>query len=102
MQGDRGLDPLDDKHLQSAPHPSDSFVAVAPVDDQLGDKRVVIRRGDGGGIRPPNDNPPPPPPELERPGAPPPGGERGPGLRLYSAPHAVARKNPPALPLLPP
>ena len=46
MQGYRGLDPLDDKHLQSAPHPSDSFVAVAPVDDQLGDKRVVIRRDD--------------------------------------------------------
>src|SRR5579862_2261732 len=44
MQRDRRLDPLDDRHLERSLHPCDRLGAVAAMDNDLGDHRVVIRR----------------------------------------------------------
>ena len=51
MERDRRLDALDDGHLERAPHPRDRFLAVAPVHDDLGDQRIVVRRNGALGVR---------------------------------------------------
>ena len=54
MQGNRGVDALDDEHFQGARHAGDGFGAVLAAHDQLGDQRVVVGRDDalgvGGGV----------------------------------------------------
>ena len=40
------LDALDDEEVERPPHAGDRLLAVAAVDDQLGDQRVVVRRDD--------------------------------------------------------
>src|ERR1700730_16346324 len=42
LQRDRGLDALDDEHLQGALHAADGLGTVPPLDDQLGNHRVVV------------------------------------------------------------
>ena len=42
--GMRRLDALDHRHLQRAAHPRDGLLAIAPVDDDLRDQRIVVRR----------------------------------------------------------
>ena len=50
MQGDGSLDAFDDEHLKRSLHPADGFRAVTPLNDQLGDQRIVVRRDDSIGI----------------------------------------------------
>ena len=50
VQRDRRLDAFDDEHLESPLHAANRFGAVAPLDDQLCDHRIVVRRNDGIGI----------------------------------------------------
>ena len=45
------LMPFDDRHLERALHPRDRFLAVAAVDDDLRDHRVVVRRDRAIGVR---------------------------------------------------
>src|SRR5690606_2052790 len=42
MEGNGGLDPVDDKFLQSPLHPDDDFFPRLPADDQLGDHGVIV------------------------------------------------------------
>src|ERR1700680_4168693 len=46
MQRDRGVNPFDDKHLQSAAHACDRLGPILSVRDQLGNQRIVVRRND--------------------------------------------------------
>ena len=44
VQGDGGLDPLDDQLVEGPPHPGDGLGRVGGVDDQLAQQRVVVGR----------------------------------------------------------
>src|SRR5204863_10217079 len=50
VQRDRGLAAIDDEHLERPIHAADSFGAVASLDDQLCNHRIVVRRNDRVGI----------------------------------------------------
>ena len=50
VQRERGLDALDDEHLQGPAHAGDGFGAVASANDELGDQRIVVGRDDGIGM----------------------------------------------------
>src|SRR5262249_44684270 len=51
MERNRGLDALHDRHLKGPAHPRDRLLAVTPVDDDLCNHRVVIRRDCALGMR---------------------------------------------------
>ena len=51
LQRHRGLDALDDRHLERSPHARDRLLPVAAVHDDLGDHRVVVRRHRALGVR---------------------------------------------------
>src|SRR4051812_902634 len=44
VEGDGGLEAVDDEFLERAPEAHDAALAARSVDDQLGDHRIVIRR----------------------------------------------------------
>ena len=50
VQGNRGVDSLDDEHPQSPLHALHSLFAIFSVSDDLGDERIVIRRDDSLGV----------------------------------------------------
>ena len=49
--GMRGVDSLDDEHLQRARHARDGLIAVLAAHDQLGDQRIVVGRHHAFGVR---------------------------------------------------
>src|SRR6266566_4431572 len=50
MQRDGCLDALDDKHLEGPLHTTDRFRAIAALDDEFGNQRVIVRGYDGIGV----------------------------------------------------
>src|ERR1700761_1762914 len=50
VQGDAGVNALDDKHIEGAAHALNGLGAVSAVRNQLGDERIVVGRDDAVGI----------------------------------------------------
>src|ERR1700674_1267063 len=51
VQRNAGFDSLDHRHLESAAHSGYRFLTVAPVDDDFGNHRVVVRCDRALGVR---------------------------------------------------
>src|ERR1041385_2403286 len=50
MQWDRGMNALDDEHVERASHARDRLFAVFAADNELGNQRVIVRRNNSLGI----------------------------------------------------